>query len=240
MRALSLWQPWASAIALGIKTVETRSWSTKYRGTLLIHATQRFPREARELAATERALGRLPARLPLGAVVAVATLADVRPTEEVALEVSAIERLYGDYTPRRWAWMLADVRALSESIPASGGQGLWRPSDMLEGDVSDALVEDPRTWWGRGERMTLMPGQWARTRGVWEERPDARHAVEASGTVAQDGETLYVGVPPATDCGVVVPDEARLDDGPVTCDECLWGWLDSVLHLAFEREAVPS
>lgn len=135
MRALSLWQPWASAIALGIKTVETRAWSTKYRGPLLIHATQRFPREAREFAATERALGRLPPRLPLGAVVAVATLVDVRPTEEVALEVSALERLYGDYTPGRWAWMLSDVRplAVAELFGATGLQGLWTPDEgMIE------------------------------------------------------------------------------------------------------------
>jgi hypothetical protein len=43
--ALSLHQPWASAVALGVKTVETRSWSTNYRGPLLIHATSRRPRD---------------------------------------------------------------------------------------------------------------------------------------------------------------------------------------------------
>lgn len=32
MKAISLWQPWASAIAVGAKRVETRSWATKYRG----------------------------------------------------------------------------------------------------------------------------------------------------------------------------------------------------------------
>ncbi len=37
-RALTLWQPWASLIAIGAKTIETRSWSTAYRGPLLIHA----------------------------------------------------------------------------------------------------------------------------------------------------------------------------------------------------------
>lgn len=41
--ALSLWQPWASLVALGAKTIETRSWSTKYRGPLLIHAARREP-----------------------------------------------------------------------------------------------------------------------------------------------------------------------------------------------------
>lgn len=41
MRALTLWQPWASLIALGAKTIETRSWSTKYRGPIAIHAAAR-------------------------------------------------------------------------------------------------------------------------------------------------------------------------------------------------------
>ncbi len=42
MRAISLWQPWASAIILGSKRIETRRWPTKYRGPVVIHAAQRF------------------------------------------------------------------------------------------------------------------------------------------------------------------------------------------------------
>ncbi len=43
MKALTLWQPWASLVALGVKTIETRSWSTKYRGPLAIHAGAKKP-----------------------------------------------------------------------------------------------------------------------------------------------------------------------------------------------------
>lgn len=43
VRVLSLHQPWASLVALGVKTIETRSWSTQYRGHLLIHAAKRRP-----------------------------------------------------------------------------------------------------------------------------------------------------------------------------------------------------
>jgi activating signal cointegrator 1 len=45
VRALSLWQPWASLVACGRKTIETRSWRTGYRGPLAIHASQRPPRK---------------------------------------------------------------------------------------------------------------------------------------------------------------------------------------------------
>lgn len=41
VKALSLWQPWASLIAIGAKRIETRSWATKHRGPLAIHAAAR-------------------------------------------------------------------------------------------------------------------------------------------------------------------------------------------------------
>ena len=40
MKAISLWQPWASLVATGAKTYETRSWPTKYRGPLVICAAK--------------------------------------------------------------------------------------------------------------------------------------------------------------------------------------------------------
>lgn len=38
MKALTIRQPWAALIAAGVKTIETRSWPTKHRGPLAIHA----------------------------------------------------------------------------------------------------------------------------------------------------------------------------------------------------------
>ena len=38
MKAITLHQPWAQLVAIGAKTIETRSWSTNYRGQLAIHA----------------------------------------------------------------------------------------------------------------------------------------------------------------------------------------------------------
>lgn len=42
MKLLSLWEPWASLMAIGAKRIETRSWSTGYRGWLAIHAAKRW------------------------------------------------------------------------------------------------------------------------------------------------------------------------------------------------------
>lgn len=45
MKALSIRQPWASLIAMGIKDVENRTWKTNYRGEFLIHASKTFDRQ---------------------------------------------------------------------------------------------------------------------------------------------------------------------------------------------------
>lgn len=43
LKALTLYQPWASLVSHRVKTIETRSWSTRYRGPLAIHAAARYP-----------------------------------------------------------------------------------------------------------------------------------------------------------------------------------------------------
>lgn len=126
MKSLSLTQPWASAVALGMKTVETRSWATNYRGPIAIHAAKGYPRRAREFASGLRDWGiPVPADLPLGAVVATARLVSVERTEVVMTELDELERLFGDYSPGRWAWFLADVVPLRAPVPAVGHLGLW-------------------------------------------------------------------------------------------------------------------
>lgn len=132
IRAISLWQPWASAIAVGNKRVETRHWTTNYRRPLLIHAAKRFGPDEREFAQIERTLGRLPGRIPLGALVAIADLVDVRPTDQLALTVGAVERLYGNYAPGRFGWVLDHVRPFHEPIAWVGRQGIFTvPADVI-------------------------------------------------------------------------------------------------------------
>lgn len=131
MKTLTLTQPWASLVALGHKQVETRSWRTKYRGPLAIHAAKGFPRHARDFAATERAIGRLDRRIPLGAIVCTATIKDCVPTQEVADSLSGLERHLGDYSYGRWAWLLTDINPLVEPVFVRGALGLWEWDEQL-------------------------------------------------------------------------------------------------------------
>ncbi len=142
MKALSLWQPWASAIALGHKRIETRHWTTSYRGLIAIHAAKRWTADEREFHAAEQLVGRLPAQLPLGAVVATAMLVAIKRTEELISKIDPVEELYGNYGPGRFGWMLEDVRPLREPFVCTGRQGLFEV-DLPDHDCGPADRAEP-------------------------------------------------------------------------------------------------
>jgi hypothetical protein len=139
MKALSLTQPWASLVALGQKTVETRSWPTRYRGWLAIHAAKgladltvpafedlchREPFYA-ALAPVYGTGGAIATdQLPRGQIVAVCRLVDCCRVDTIK-PVSYPERAFGNYAPGRWAWQLAAIHILPMTVPARGMQGLW-------------------------------------------------------------------------------------------------------------------
>lgn len=131
MKALSLTQPWATLIALGHKKVETRGWSTLYRGTIAIHAAKAMDTDARQLAHAEFRAGRLPVieELPRGVVIATARLVRIRPTEGLRLELGLDEIRLGNYAPGRFAWFLEGVVQLEKPVPARGKLGLWERED---------------------------------------------------------------------------------------------------------------
>lgn len=145
MRALSLWQPWASLIGHG-KQFETRSWSTSYRGPIAIHAAKFFPREHRQICFREPYFSCLSDFIPppTGCFVAIAELTGVFPTEEVKpefLRADLTELTFGDYSDGRFAWKLENIRQIAP-IPAKGTRGLWRLDEdtalLLESRVINA------------------------------------------------------------------------------------------------------
>jgi activating signal cointegrator 1 len=133
--AISLTQPWASLVALNAKRIETRSWSTRYRGTIAIQAAKGFPDWAKELCLTEPFRKYVPnfKALPLGAIVAVANLVHIVETEYChEVERGSEEEAFGDYTPGRYAWKLQDIFALPEVIPCRGALSVWEvPTEVM-------------------------------------------------------------------------------------------------------------
>lgn len=147
MKALSLTQPWASLIAWGIKRIETRSWATRYRGPLAIHAARAFPRWAVEFCASHACRDFVldHHQLPRQAIVALVRLVDVRPTSEVMGQLSLREAALGDYGPGRYAWVLDDIRCLREPIALAGALGLWEvPEGLWEEEEAGRVGSSPQ------------------------------------------------------------------------------------------------
>ena len=126
MKAFSLWQPWAQFMALGWKLNETRSWATKYRGLLVIHAAKtRVAMGDVEDALAQQ--GFRVVRFDFGAFLCVVNLVDCVPVEKVRDTISARERALGDYSDGRFAWITRDCRPFEQPIPGRGAQGLFAP-----------------------------------------------------------------------------------------------------------------
>ncbi len=143
MKIITLYQPWASLIALGLKQYETRHWQTNYRGKIAIHAAKNSPitvGQLRSLYQGIRELGGDPTdniKFPLGEIVAIADLKNIYLIEK-SLSVSPLEQLVGNWEYGRFAWHLENVVALPNPIPFRGQQGL-KP---LPVDLCDRLMKE--------------------------------------------------------------------------------------------------
>ena len=115
-------------IAAGVKGIETRSWQTRYRGELAIHAS--LSKVDRKDPHIQRLLALLPGEeLHPGLVVCRCVLKDCVPMEDSFLRwihTQPTEKLCGEYAPGRFAWILEQVEPLETPVPAKGHLGLWQ------------------------------------------------------------------------------------------------------------------
>lgn len=127
MKALSLWQPWASAIAAGVKKIETRSRRTNYRGPLAIHASKKLiiPNDP-EFISVLKHFGLLDQELPQGCILGWTELKGcILMTGETISSVGRVERVFGRYESGRYMWLLGDFHAFKKPIPCRGQQFLF-------------------------------------------------------------------------------------------------------------------
>jgi activating signal cointegrator 1 len=129
MQAITLYQPYATAILVGKKKIDTRSWKTNHRGTIAIHAAKVFPKFEQELLRKEMITSRLPPNIEeysFGAIICLADITDVRATEDLYFEIGVNERRYGNYSKGRWGWILTNIRPLLKPIKCNGRQKTWK------------------------------------------------------------------------------------------------------------------
>jgi DNA N-6-adenine-methyltransferase (Dam)/ASCH domain len=127
LKAISLWQPWASLISLGLKHYETRSWKTNYRGKLLICSTAANSKQHKEYLKICEQLQLPPWENFLhGRAIALCDLTDcIEMTPEFIEQQSRTEILCGDWQVGRYAWKLENIQPIAEPFAVKGKQGLF-------------------------------------------------------------------------------------------------------------------
>ena len=128
MKALSITQPYAELIKNGTKRIETRSWKTKYRGKLYIHASAtKIPKGSKSNSDLMGLVGNDP--MDFGKIICECKLVDcVEMTEEFMENLKATnekEFVSGIYAVGRYAWILEDVKVLDKPIEIKGQLGIW-------------------------------------------------------------------------------------------------------------------
>ena len=133
MKALTIYQPWASLIAFGLKHYETRSWTTKYRGPLLIHAGQRRFETARVSHLVWDTPLSIYSELPFGKVMCIAELKDCIPADLLVVNgcIDFREKRWGDFSRGRFAWEFINISRFKKPWDLRGSQNIYNVLDEL-------------------------------------------------------------------------------------------------------------
>jgi hypothetical protein len=130
MKALSIRHPWVDLILAGSKTIEIRTWSTRYRGPVLLHASSAYGISEREASARLRLPPPRPERM--GAILGLAELVDCRPVRREDWDCAVLPPLEG----KLWAWVFAEPRPVGP-VPHAGNRTLF--------DIDEEVLLPPST-----------------------------------------------------------------------------------------------
>ncbi len=146
IKCISILQPWASLVVARHKRIETRSWNTKYRGELYIHASKKWTQQLYDTIidiGADKHFAESGFVLPFGAIIGKVDLVETFPTELLVsdgkpietfiegLEITPQEIAFGDYSPNRFGWILENPVVFVKPIPAKGQLGIWNFDEKL-------------------------------------------------------------------------------------------------------------
>jgi hypothetical protein len=148
MKCISILQPWASLVVTtdpktgkAYKQIETRSWDTKYRGPLLIHASKKGMLNWMYQLIYDWVIPyNKELQFTTGAIIGMVNLVDTFKMGAVygmieqnmscficgkEVDFSEQEVAFGHYEPNRYGWLLSDPILFHNPIPCKGNLSLW-------------------------------------------------------------------------------------------------------------------
>ena len=119
LRSLSIAQPWAECIISKGKNIENRSWDTRIRGYIAIHASGAYTPIRFESCHNNYGIKIDPDDVSYGAIVGFAEIVDV--VTKKGLTSKTKKWFQGDY-----GFVLKNVIKLKNPIPVKGGLSFWK------------------------------------------------------------------------------------------------------------------
>jgi hypothetical protein len=153
MKALSLWQPWASLWCSDAKEHETRDWELHHRGWLLVHAAK--TREGFDDVdghldgiISDRFGSNWRLDLPRGMIIGAVDVIDVQATSVILKHYGKMAGMVdskewtdlqcGNFGPRRYGFLRREFKRFAQPIPYRGQQGPFNVPDEIVRAAFDA------------------------------------------------------------------------------------------------------
>ena len=130
MKVLTLKQPWATLVAEDIKKYEFRSWKTKYRGKILIHAGAGIDKK------DMKKFENLKLDFPSKRIIAIVEIEDCLELDDKLNKeiISQNNIAYGEKYRDGYAWKIGNVKKINYDKEINGKLGLWN-IDIKEEDL---------------------------------------------------------------------------------------------------------
>ena len=121
MKVLTIKQPWATLIAKGYKEYEFRTWKTKYRGDILIHAGKSIDKKAMSR------FEEYNLDYPQSRIIAEVEIVDcIKVDKEFNEMINKLNSpVYGSKERTGYAWKLDNIKKMNIDMTITGKHGIW-------------------------------------------------------------------------------------------------------------------
>lgn len=145
MKTITIKQPWASLICQGIKDIENRTWATKFRGRVLVHAAAKSWRWSQVLSyisdemawalhkngASKKWLDSLETGAIIGSVEIVDCVINHASIWAEKSKQAQMGKLVIQQEKTTYNWVLANPIRFPKPIPIKGRLGFWDYPNIL-------------------------------------------------------------------------------------------------------------
>ena len=150
MKCLSVSQPYADLIVQGKKTIELRTWNTKFRGEFLVHAPFKIKKDA------WKRLGVDETKLRTGVIIGKAEIYDVKVYNSITELKADYKKHFAteEFLRHKYGFLLKKPQELRMPIPYKGSLGFFNVSlgtKVKENDIKSELFDEEHRyqWVGR-------------------------------------------------------------------------------------------